>query len=160
MIISRFRPGQVIGLDGGTTTTEIAARLPQTLEITIVTNNPAVAISLADHSNASVVLAGGDVDLQWMAVTGTTAVDAIRDHHLDIAVVGVCSFDAEAGATTRSRNEVHTKRAFIESAAETLIPLESSKLGTISPFRVTDPTSVEIVMIDPDRSTNEQNQTV
>jgi DeoR/GlpR family transcriptional regulator of sugar metabolism len=75
-------------------------------------------------------------------------------------VVGVCSFDAEAGATTRSRNEVHTKRAFIESAAETLIPLESSKLGTISPFRVTDPTSVEIVMIDPDRSTNEQNQTV
>lgn len=156
MIISRFRPGHVIGLDAGTTTTEIAARLPQSLEITIVTNNPAVAIALADHGNSAVVLVGGDVDLQWMATTGTTAVDAIRDHHLDIAIVGVCSFDLTAGATTRSRNEVHTKRALIESAAETLVPLESSKLGTISPFQVTGPTSVEIVMADPDPATVEQ----
>jgi DeoR family glycerol-3-phosphate regulon repressor len=156
MIISRFRPGNVIGLDAGTTTTEIAARLPQALAVTIITNNPAVAIALADHPNSSVVLVGGDVDLQWMATTGAAAVDAIRDHHLDIAIVGVCSYDLTAGATTRSRNEIHTKRALIESAAETLIPLESSKLGTISPFHVTGPTSAEIVMTDPDPATVER----
>lgn len=155
-IISRFRPGHVIGLDAGTTTTEIAARLPQALEITIVTNNPAVTIALADHPCASVVLVGGDVDLQWMATTGTSAVDAIRDHHLDIAIVGVCSFDLLAGATTRSRNEVHTKRALVEASAETLIPLESAKFGTVSTFRVADPASSNIVMADPDPATIDQ----
>lgn len=146
-IISRLRPGQVIGLDAGTTATEIASRLPRSLQITIVTNNPAAAVALADHPYASVILVGGNVDLQWMATTGATAVDAIRDHHLDLSIVGVCSFDPMAGATTRSHSEVSTKRAFIEAATETLVPVESGKLGTIAPFRITDATEVEIVAV-------------
>ena len=149
-IISRLRPGQVIGLDAGSTTAEIATRLPPSLEVTIITNNPAPALALTDHPSASDILVGGDVDLRWMATTGTTAVDTIRAHHLDLAIVGVCSFDHEAGATTRSQNEVHTKRAFIESAAETLIPIESSKLGTVAPFRVVDATLAQIVVADPE----------
>jgi DeoR/GlpR family transcriptional regulator of sugar metabolism len=146
-IISRLRPGQVIGLDAGTTTTEIASRLPRSLHITIVTNNPAAAVGLADHPYASVILVGGDVDLRWMATTGATAVDAIRDHQLDLSIVGVCSYDPDAGATTRSHLEVATKRALIEAAAETLVPVESGKLGTTAPFRITDATDLEVLAV-------------
>lgn len=147
-VVRRFQAGQVIGLDAGTTTTEIAARIPQSLEITIVTNNPAAAIALADHQSAHVVLLGGDVDLRWMATTGPTTVDAIRGYHLDLAVVGACSFDHTAGATTRSQHEVATKRALLTAAAETLMPLETSKLSTIAPFRIADATEVGIVVVE------------
>ena len=116
-------------------------------------------VALAEHANAEVILAGGDVDLQWMATTGPAAVDAIRRHHLDLAIVGVCAFDLRAGATTRSQREIHTKRALIESAAQTLIPLESSKLGAISPFRISTHDDVEIVIGHSAPETLEQFET-
>lgn len=146
-IVARLRPGQVVGLDAGTTSSEIASRIPRSVEITIITNSPAVAVALGDHPNASVILVGGEVDLRWMAVTGSAAVDAIRDHHLDLAVVGVCSFDATAGATTRSRKEVSTKKALIAAAAEVLIPVESHKLDTVSPFHVADAAGLDILLV-------------
>ena len=146
LVVRGLRSGQVIGLDGGTTTTEIAARIPQSLEITIVTNNPAAAVRLADHQSVKVILLGGTVDLQWMATTGPTTVDSIRGYHLDLAVVGACSFDPIAGATTRSQNEVATKQAFIEAATETVIPLESSKLSTMAPFHIADASAITVLV--------------
>ena len=146
-VVARLRPGQVVGLDAGTTSVEIASRLPRSLEITIITNGPAVAVALGDHPSASVILVGGEVDLRWMAATGSAAVDAIRNHHLDLAVVGVCSFDATAGATTRSWNEVSTKQALIASAAEVLIPVESHKLDTVSPFQVANAADLDVLLV-------------
>ncbi|MEM8748191.1 MAG: DeoR/GlpR family DNA-binding transcription regulator [Actinomycetota bacterium] len=145
-ILDRLRPGQVVGLDAGTTTAEVAAQIPRSLEITIVTNGPAVAIALADHPHASVVLLGGDVDLRWMACTGPSTVEGIGRHHLDLAVVGVCAIDVDAGATTRSRHELHTKRAWIAAAAETLVPVESTKLGAVAPFRIADASDVGLMI--------------
>ena len=72
----------------------------------------------------------------------------LDSYHLDISIVGVCSFDVEGGATTRSHYEVPTKQAFIAAAAETLIPVEVSKLGTIAPFRVADPIEASIVVLE------------
>jgi len=146
-VVHRFQSGQVIGLDAGTTTTEIAARIPRTLDVTIITNNPAAATALVDHPSAHVVLIGGNVDLRWMATTGPTAVDAIRSYHLDLAIVGACSFDLAAGATTRSQHEVATKQAFLTAAAETLMALETSKLNTIAPFHIADATDVGIIVM-------------
>lgn len=145
-IVDRLRPGQVIGLDAGTTGASIAAKIPTSLEITIVTNGPAAALALADHPNATVVLLGGEVDLTWMATVGSSVVDALRGYHLDLAVVGVCSFDLEAGATTRSAREVSTKQAMIAAAAETIVAVESAKLGTVAPFAVAPADAVTVVV--------------
>lgn len=147
-VVKRFRAGQVIGLDAGTTTTAIAARVPQALQITIVTNSPAAAMALADHQSAHVILLGGNVDLTWMAATGPVTVDAIRSYRFDLAIVGACSFDLAAGATTRSQLEVATKQAFCTAAVETLIPLEASKLNTAAPFRIADSADVSIMVVE------------
>lgn len=147
LVIGRLRPGQVVGLDAGTTTATIAARLPRDLDITIVTTNPAAVVALADHPAAQVVLTPGVVDLTWMAVTGAEAVDTIRQHHLDLAVVGACSFDTASGATTRSAREQATKRAWIAAAAETVLPMESAKLGTVAPFHIAEADAVDLVVV-------------
>lgn len=146
-VVEQFRAGQVIGLDAGTTTTAVAARIPQTLQVTIVTNSPAAAMALADHQSARVILLGGNVDLTWMAATGPVTVDAIRNYRFDVAIVGACSFDLAAGATTRSEPEVATKRAFLTASAETLMPLEASKVNTAAPFRIADPSEVSIIVV-------------
>ncbi len=146
-IVDRLEPGQVVGLDAGTTTTEIAALIPPDLAITVVTNGPSVALALADHPSATVRLVGGHLDLTWMAATGAEAVDAISEHHLDLAVVGVCALDADAGLMTRSTHEVATKRAFIAAAAHTVIPAESPKVETLAPYRIANVDDVSTILL-------------
>src|SRR5262249_13425630 len=42
-----FRSGQVILLDSGTTTLEVARHLPRDLDATVITNSPPIAVALA-----------------------------------------------------------------------------------------------------------------
>jgi len=152
-VVDRFSSGDLIGLDAGSTNVEIAARIPQTLEVTVVTNSPAAAVALTDHRSAKVILLGGDLNLTWMAATGPDTVDGWRRFHLDLAVLGACAFDPITGAATRSQQEVATKRALIGAAAETILPLQSEKLGAVAPFRVVDPDSIDHLIVDRSAST-------
>lgn len=145
-VVDQFRSGQVIGLDGGSTCAEIASLIPQTLAVTIVTNNPAAVVGLADHQSVEVIVLGGMLDLTWMATVGSDVVDGWRNYHLDLAVLGVCGLDPVAGATTNSSHEVATKRALIASGAEVIIPVQDNKIGEIAPFVVASLESITTVV--------------
>lgn len=145
-VVKRFRPGDVIGLDGGTTCVDIAAQIPATLSITIITNNPAAAVSLADHPHAKVILLGGDLDLTWMTTTGADTVDSWRNYRLDIGVLGICGIDSEAGMTTNSANEVATKRALISSSSDVIVPVHHDKVGVRGSYVVADLDALDIVI--------------
>ncbi len=147
-IVSRFKPGQVIGLDGGSTCVDVAAMIPPSLEVTIVTNNPAAAVALTGHAHVSVILLGGQVDLTWMTTTGSETVDAWRNYRLDLGVLGVCGFDVETGLTTNSPSEVATKRALIESSTDVIVPVHQDKLGVVAPFAVAELDAVDIVVTE------------
>src|SRR4051812_25494816 len=54
-------PGSVVLLGGGTTALELARRLPEGLEATLVTSAPDVAVALLDHEGVEVVMLGGPV---------------------------------------------------------------------------------------------------
>jgi len=149
-IVDSFRAEQVIGLDAGSTSVEIASLIPATLAVTIVTNNPAAAVALSDHRAVRVILLGGPVDLTWMATIGPETVDAWRSYRLDLGIVGVCGFDPRIGATTNSQGEVATKRALLESAAETIVPLQAEKLGTSAPFVVAEASCIDRIVVEPD----------
>lgn len=148
-VVQRLQPGQVVGLDAGTTSVAIASLIPPTLAITIVTNNPAVAVTLADHRSAQVILLGGKVDLTWMATVGAETVDGWRNYRIDVGIVGLCGFDPISGGTTNSHAEVATKRALIASSAETIIPMQAEKLGTAAPFLVAEPISFDTIIVEP-----------
>lgn len=61
---------------------------------------------------------------------------------------GACAFDPEIGASTGSQNEVATKRALIEAATETLVPLQAEKLDTRSPFHFADTTMIDVIITE------------
>ena len=53
------KAGQLIFLDGGTTTAEIARRLPRDIAFTVATHSPTIAAELEHHPTAEVILTGG-----------------------------------------------------------------------------------------------------
>jgi DeoR/GlpR family transcriptional regulator of sugar metabolism len=126
----------VIVLDGGTTSLELARRLPADRACTVLTNSPPVAAALAEHPLADVVLIGGRLLKDPQVTVGAAAVDALRQVHADVCVLGICSLHPELGVTTSDHDEAHVKRAMVESAAEVIALATADKLRTAAPWVV------------------------
>ena len=127
---------RVLLLDGGTSTLELARRLPADGARTVLTNSPPVAAALAGHPRADVVLIGGRLLKDSQVTVGSVAVDAVRQVHADVCVLGVCSLHPDLGVTALDHDEAHVKRAMVEASAEVIALATADKLRTASPWVV------------------------
>ncbi len=127
------RPGQFVFLDGGTTTAQLARRLPHDLKATVVTHSPSIAVELAHHPHVTVELIGGRLFKHSMVSVGVAALEAIRRIRPDVYFMGVTGVHEDYGLTTGDPEEAAIKRAICELAAETVVLASHEKLGAVSP---------------------------
>jgi DeoR/GlpR family transcriptional regulator of sugar metabolism len=137
----------VIVLDGGTTSLELARRLPSRA-FTVLTNSPPVASVLAEHPRAEVVLVGGRLLKDPQVAVGPEALDALRQVRADACVLGICSLHPELGVSTSDHDEAHVKRAMVESAAEVIALATADKLRTAAPWVVAPLSDVTHLVTD------------
>jgi DeoR/GlpR family transcriptional regulator of sugar metabolism len=142
--------GQVVILDGGTTTLELARALRDDLSANVVTTSPPIALALADHPGLEVTVVGGTLRPNALVTVGATAVDALRLIRADIVFLGVCGLHPEIGVTTEDLEERHVKAAMIEGAAEVVALADHDKLGTAMPVVVAPLRSVTQLVTDAD----------
>jgi DeoR/GlpR family transcriptional regulator of sugar metabolism len=126
--------GQVVILDGGTTTLQLARHLPLDLKATVVTHSPTIAVALVEHPGVEVVLIGGRLFKHSVVAVGAGAVDAIRGIRADTYFMGVTGIPPEVGLSTGDLEESLVKRALCASAAETIVLATAEKLGAASPY--------------------------
>jgi DeoR/GlpR family transcriptional regulator of sugar metabolism len=131
-----LRDGQVILLDAGTTTLEVARHLPETLRATVITNSPPIAVALADHPTVEVAVLGGTLDKDAQALIGAATIEALRSVRADVLVLGVCSLHPDVGITVVEREESYVKRAMLANAAEVVAVSSADKLGSAAPYVV------------------------
>lgn len=129
--------GQVVILDGGTTTLEVARQLAPDLRATVLTNSPPVALALVEHPWLEVVLLGGRLRRELRVTTGAGVVDDLRRVRADLCILGVCGVHHELGVTVADYEEAQVKRAMVECAADTVGLAAAGKVGTTGPFLVT-----------------------
>jgi DeoR/GlpR family transcriptional regulator of sugar metabolism len=130
------RDGQVIVIDGGTTTLELARALSDELRATVVTTSPPIAIALADHPGLEVTVIGGTLRAGGLITVGADAVRSLRAIRADVVFLGVCGLHPEIGVTVPDIEERHVKAAMIEGAAQVIALADADKLGTMMPFVV------------------------
>ena len=128
------RPGQVILLDSGTTTLEVARHLPPDLEATVITNSPPIAVALAEHASVEVMVLGGMLAKGAHSLVGAATIEALRSVRADLLVLGVCSVHPEFGITVVELEESYVKRLMIANAAEVVAVSSAEKLGSAGPF--------------------------
>ena len=129
------RDGDVIFLDGGTTTLQVARHLAPDLRATVLTNSPPIAVALVNHPGLRVCVVGGELDKEMLVAVGAAAVEAIRSVRADLCYLGVCALHPEIGITTTGLEERHVKRAMIESSAQVVALASAGKLGGAGPLR-------------------------
>jgi DeoR/GlpR family transcriptional regulator of sugar metabolism len=129
-------PGQVVILDGGTTTLEVARHLPLDLSATIVTNSPPIAIALADRPRIEIVMLGGRLYHKALVNVGAATIEGLQMIRADLCLLGVCSLHPEMGISVTNLDEAYVKRAMISRAAEVVGLATAAKLDTAAPFVV------------------------
>jgi DeoR/GlpR family transcriptional regulator of sugar metabolism len=144
------QPGQVIILDGGTTTLQLARHLPGDLEVTVVTHSPSIAVELVSHPRAEVVLIGGKLFKHSVVAVGAAAIEAIGRIHADLYFMGVTGIHPEAGCTTGDLEEAHIKRALSHAAAETIVLVSAEKLNAASPYGITPMAEISGIVVERD----------
>jgi DeoR family transcriptional regulator of aga operon len=131
--------GDIVGLSGGTTTTEIARALatkPEFAEpgdgphLTIVTNSLNIANELAVRPQIKIVLTGGVAHSRSFELTGPLGELVLRQLTLNIAFIGVNGIDPVWGATVHDESEASVNRLMAHRATQAVVVADSSKLGT------------------------------
>jgi DeoR/GlpR family transcriptional regulator of sugar metabolism len=140
--------GQVVLLDGGTTTLEVARALPERLRATVVTNSLPIALELVDHNGIEVMVVGGNLRARSRVTVGAAAVAALHDVRADVLFLGVCGLHPEIGVSVEDAEEREGKRAMIAGAAEVVGLADHDKLGTALPFVVAPLTDVTKLVTD------------
>ncbi|MGA2422021.1 MAG: DeoR/GlpR family DNA-binding transcription regulator, partial [Candidatus Acidiferrum sp.] len=143
-----IQPGQVVILDGGTSTRELVRHLPPELHATAVTHSPTIAMELVSHPGIEVLLIGGRLFKHSVVAVGAAAIEAIRQIRADTFFLGVTGIHPEAGLTTGDLEEAHIKRAFIAAAAETVVLVSSEKLNAASPYLIAPVTDASSIIVE------------
>jgi DeoR family transcriptional regulator of aga operon len=129
--------GHVVGLNGGTTTTEIARSLATRAEfagrgedpaLTVVTNALNIAGELAVRPKTKIVVTGGVARPQSFELIGPLATRVLEEIALDILLLGVDAVDPARGAYAHHEGEASINRLMVSRARKVVVVADSSKL--------------------------------
>ncbi|WP_055555702.1 DeoR/GlpR family DNA-binding transcription regulator [Streptomyces sp. NBRC 110028] len=151
-------PGAVVGLNGGTTTTEIARAIATRGElsgsdgggpaVTVVTNALNIAHELAVRPHIKIVLTGGVARPQSFELMGPLATGVLDEVSLDLAVLGVDALDPERGAAAHHEGEASINHLMARRAARVVVAADSSKLGRRAFARICALDEIEVLVTD------------
>ncbi len=156
-------PGMVVGINGGTTTTEVARALATRADLigaadgqqlTIVTNALNIANELIVRPHVKLVVTGGVVRPQSYELIGPLATGVLRELTLDIAFLGVDAVDVELGAAAHNEGEAAINNLMAGRARRIVVVADSSKLGRHAFARICPVDEVDTLVTD--TSANQQ----
>ncbi|WP_150307546.1 DeoR/GlpR family DNA-binding transcription regulator [Planctomonas psychrotolerans] len=152
-------PGESLGLNGGTTTSEVARMLGRSERlrtqadapgVTIVTNALNIAYEMSVREHVKIVVTGGVPRRQSYELVGPLVGATLRDFSIDTAVLGVDGLSAAFGATTLHEGEADASREIAAVARRVVIAADATKLGRSTFARICPLGRVDILVTDQD----------
>ncbi|MBD5460554.1 MAG: DeoR/GlpR transcriptional regulator [Lachnospiraceae bacterium] len=133
--IELIKNGDTITLDTGTTTLELAKLLPSRHDLTVITNDIAIATYLEHNSSANIIILGGTMRRGFNCTAGSMASKMMEQFNVDKAFIASNAFSFETGFSTPSEEQAEIKRAMIRSASTVNVLIDSSKFNSIAFYR-------------------------
>lgn len=121
--------GDTIILDSGSTTSELAKIITGFRNLTVITNALNIGLLLGAEPGINVILTGGEFKAPTLSLTGQKAADFFQNLHVDKLFLATAGVSLKSGLTYPGISDICVKRAMIESANETYLLADSSKIG-------------------------------
>lgn len=141
--------GSII-IDSGSTLLRLAAAIPPTCELRIVTNSIEIAQLLADHKSGDVIVIGGKVRKNTLAMVDAEAVATVTPMRVDTLFISSDGFSVDGGLSTPYREEAALKSAMIRSAKRVVALVDHTKLGHDHFIRFADWSDVDVLVTNTD----------
>ncbi len=139
--------GDVILLDSGSTTTQIARIIKFNNNIKIITNAVNIASELAASKN-EVILTGGLLREKSFSLVGPIAETTLTNMNADKLFLGVDGIHFDYGLTTPNLMEGRVNQLMIKMAHEVILVADSSKFGKRSMSVISDIQAVDVLITD------------
>ena len=137
-----------IGLNGGSTSTEVARALMSHGRLRVVTNALNIASELAVRAQIDLVVCGGSARAESYELVGPIAEATLAGLNLDVAILGVDGISAKAGLSTHHEVEAQTNRAILNAAERVIVVADSTKIGRRAFARISEISAVSDVVTD------------
>ncbi|MGV8853013.1 MAG: DeoR/GlpR family DNA-binding transcription regulator [Devosia sp.] len=135
-IASQIAPGSTVFLGIGSTVRFVAAALREHADLTIVTNNIDVALTLGNAPNVELHLTGGTWRVNDQDVVGPDAVKFFGKFYATFSVIGAGGLSAEHGVLDFSYGEAQIANAIIENSRTRFLAADFTKWGREAGVRV------------------------
>ena len=170
-MVSRY---DVIGINGGTTTSAVARAIVQRPEfaagnimdlvpaLTVVTNALNIAAELTVRPQIKIVVTGGVARPQSYELTGPFAQEVLKEANIDIAFLGVEAIDAVIGAAARHEDEAQVNRQIAARAKTIVVVTDSSKFQNRAFASIRPVSEIDVLITDDgiDKKTVEDFRTI
>lgn len=149
--------GSTVGINGGTTSTEVARALALRAgepdrhggpAITIVTNALNIANEMTVRPYVKTVVTGGVARAQSYELTGPLADATLAQISLDVVILGVDAVDVAMGASAHHEGEAHVNRLLAQRARRVIVVADASKLGRATFAQICPLADVDVVVTD------------
>ncbi|MFF9410369.1 DeoR/GlpR family DNA-binding transcription regulator [Streptomyces anandii] len=120
---------QVVAINGGSTTGEVARLLATWTDLTVVTNALNVAGALVNKPRLKLVVTGGVARPHSYELVGPMAEGTIGRVNIDTAFIGIDGINAATGLSTYDTVEAQINALMISRARRVVVVADGSKIG-------------------------------
>ncbi|HZG56717.1 DeoR/GlpR family DNA-binding transcription regulator [Paenibacillus sp.] len=142
--------GDIIILDTGTTTLELAKLLKDRRNVTVIVNDIEIARCLEDFEGVQVVIIGGTLRKKFHCTIGPFAANLLSELNVDKAFLGTNGFSLQKGCTTPDINQAEIKRIMVKISSQVIVLCDSSKIGANSFVQFASPEQIDAFVTDDD----------
>jgi DeoR family transcriptional regulator, glycerol-3-phosphate regulon repressor len=120
----------------GTTNEQVAERLRDKHDLTVITNSVNVVSILMGSPGLELIVAGGVVRHEDGGVVGERASGFLSQFRVDFAIIGTSAIDSDGALLEHDYREVMAARAIIEHARSVILVADHSKFERTAPIRI------------------------
>lgn len=139
--------GEIIILDSGTTSLEVAKNLNKS-DITVLTNDIKIAMELAVKDNVQTFVCEGRLDTPVYTLSGSAPIEFFKKVHVNKLFLGCDALDFSFGISDRNIETAETKKAMTHAADEVILITDSSKIKKKAFCYVCDIATINTIITD------------
>jgi DeoR family fructose operon transcriptional repressor len=146
--IEFIQDGDTLVIDSGTTTVYLAKAIKKFSNLKVVTNSLIVAQELQGVSGIEVIIVGGTLRQNTLAMVGPLAEQSLSLLRVDKAFMATNGLDFTSGLTTPNILEAATKTKMITIAKQVILLADHTKFGKVAFAKFADLSSIDVCIVD------------
>ena len=140
--------GDVINIDTGSTTEQLARSLPTELSFTIICYTLNILLEASRRENCRIVFGGGYYHQNTMMFESDEGVELIRKNRATRAFLSASGIDSRLGVTCANPYERDTKKASMESSGMRILLADSGKFSAVGGVWFADVSDFDMIITD------------